>query len=66
MSVKRMSRNPMGYAHSVKSVPKIIGLSKAYFEKESMMNTDKIIAEIDKIITQLDETNAALKRLIGE
>jgi len=56
----------MGYAHSVKSVPKIIGLSKAYFEKEKTMSTEKIIAEIDKIITQLDETNAALKRLIGE
>jgi hypothetical protein len=30
------------------------------------MNNDKIIAEIDKIIAQMDETNAALKRLIGE
>ena len=37
MSVKRTSRNPMEYAHSVKSVPKIIGLSKAYFEKEKTM-----------------------------
>jgi hypothetical protein len=30
------------------------------------VNTDQIIAEIDKIIAQMDETNAALKRLIGE
>jgi len=30
------------------------------------MNTDKIIAEIDRIVTQLDETNTALKKLLED
>ena len=30
------------------------------------MNTDTIIAEIDRIVTQLDETNAALKKLLKD
>ncbi len=65
MSVKRTSRNPMEYAHSVKSVPKIIGLSKAYFE-ERVMNAEKIVRRIQEILDQMDDVNASLKSLLEE
>jgi len=65
MSVKRTSRNRMEYARSVKSVPKIIGLSKAYFE-ERVMNAEKIVRRIQEILDQMDDVNASLKSLLEE
>ena len=65
MSVKRTSRNRMEYARSVKSVPKIIGLSKAYFE-ERVMNAEKIVQRIQEILDQMDDVNASLKSLLEE
>lgn len=31
-----------------------------------MNNTDEVLAMIDKIVAQMDDVNAAMKRLIGE
>jgi len=55
----------MEYARSVKSVPKIIGLSKAYFE-ERVMNAEKIVRRIQEILDQMDDVNASLKSLLEE
>jgi len=55
----------MEYARSVKSVPKIIGLSKAYFE-ERVMNAEKIVRRIQEILDQMDDANASLKSLLEE
>jgi hypothetical protein len=55
----------MEYARSVKSVPKIIGLSKAYFE-ERVMNAEKIVQRIQEILDQMDDANASLKSLLEE
>jgi len=32
----------------------------------TMNNTDEVLAMIDTIVSQMDDLNAALKRLIGE